>query len=64
MCCCSGSPYRRELQENVIESQKKALSWNGENDFYQLMKSVDGGKQPYFPTPPKLVRICFMSEEN
>ena len=50
-----GSPYRRELQENLLESEKKALTWNGENDFYQLMKSVDSGKQPYYPTPPKVV---------
>ena len=59
-----GSPYRHELQENVLESDKKALTWNGENDYYQLMKSVDGGKQPYFPTPPKVVRkviLCFLS---
>jgi len=39
----------------MLESDKKALTWSGENDFYQLMKSVDGAQQPYFPTPPKVV---------
>nr|XP_039267789.1 uncharacterized protein LOC120342865 [Styela clava] len=50
-----GSPYRRELQEYPFESDKKALTWNGERDFYQLMKSPSGGKQPYYPSPPKVV---------
>ncbi|CAK8679319.1 unnamed protein product [Clavelina lepadiformis] len=50
-----GAPFRRELQHYPLESEKSALEWSGEDDFYQLMKSPDRGRQPYYPTPPKIV---------
>lgn len=50
-----GAPYRKEIQEYPFESGKYALTWNGENDFYQLMKTPTSGQQPYYPSPPKIV---------
>jgi len=58
-----GSPYRRELQDNPPESEKDALTWPGEDDFYQLMKSPEGGRQPYYPTAPKLVSSNCVAEK-
>ncbi|XP_077993001.1 uncharacterized protein LOC144447016 [Glandiceps talaboti] len=49
-----GHALRRETQALPKESEKKALSWPGDN-FYQLARSTYGGKQQYYPTPPKMV---------
>ncbi|XP_006820583.1 uncharacterized protein LOC100378923 [Saccoglossus kowalevskii] len=49
-----GHALRRESQVIPPESHKKALSWPGDN-FYQLARSTSGGRQQYYPTPPKMV---------
>lgn len=62
ICCgtifyTSGAPYRKEIQEYPFESGKYALTWNGESDFYQLMKTPTSGQQSYYPSPPKMVSV-------
>ncbi|XP_070535443.1 uncharacterized protein [Ptychodera flava] len=49
-----GHSMRKEIQALPTESHKKALSWPGDN-FYQLARSTYGGRQQYYPTPPKMV---------
>ncbi|KAL3836233.1 hypothetical protein ACJMK2_021672 [Sinanodonta woodiana] len=45
---------RREIQALPKESEKRALEWNGETGFNQLVKA-HGGRQQYYPIPPKVV---------
>ncbi|XP_062592501.1 uncharacterized protein LOC134253941 [Saccostrea cucullata] len=45
---------RRELQYFPKESEKVGLEWKGEDGFHQLVKA-HGGRQQYYPTPPKVV---------
>ncbi|XP_076437130.1 uncharacterized protein LOC143276493 [Babylonia areolata] len=47
-----GFPYRHEFQDLPKESEKKALYWPGEDFFDQKVK-VLGGKQQFYPIPPK-----------
>ncbi|XP_071100820.1 uncharacterized protein [Haliotis cracherodii] len=45
---------RYEIQALPKESEKKALYWRGEDFFDQLVKT-HGNRQPYYPTPPKVI---------
>ncbi|XP_064594859.1 uncharacterized protein LOC135461614 [Liolophura sinensis] len=49
-----GFGYRHELQALPSESEKRPLVWLGEDGFDQLVKT-HGGRQSYYPYPPKLV---------
>ncbi|KAL8564687.1 hypothetical protein ACOMHN_004180 [Nucella lapillus] len=49
-----GFPYRHEFQDFPQESEKKALYWPGEDFFDQRVKIL-GGKQQFYPIPPKTV---------
>ncbi|CAH1241854.1 C7orf31 [Branchiostoma lanceolatum] len=50
-----GGPYRWETQDLPSEGHKRALTWPGD-DFYHMVKyPPDGGRQQYYPIPPKLV---------
>ncbi|KAJ8307311.1 hypothetical protein KUTeg_015395 [Tegillarca granosa] len=50
----AGTGDRREIQAFPKDSEKKGLEWIGEDGFHQLVKA-HGGKQQYYPIPPKTV---------
>ncbi|XP_021361900.1 uncharacterized protein LOC110455829 [Mizuhopecten yessoensis] len=49
-----GHGFRQEVETIPKASEKRALEWSGENGFNQLVKT-HGGKQQFFPIPPKTV---------
>ncbi|KAM4735252.1 sperm-associated microtubule inner protein 4 [Anableps anableps] len=50
-----GGPYRHEILETPFKTKKVAVSWTGENGFFDHPKPVKGETQIFYPAPPKTV---------
>ncbi|XP_062956634.1 sperm-associated microtubule inner protein 4 isoform X2 [Cynocephalus volans] len=48
-----GNPYRYELLDFPMDSKKKALSWPGQDVYYDFPKCVEKNKPIFYPKPPK-----------
>ncbi|XP_030014600.1 uncharacterized protein C7orf31 homolog [Sphaeramia orbicularis] len=50
-----GGPYRREVLETPVRTQKKAVTFSGEHGFLDYPKPLKGESQVFYPTPTKAV---------
>ncbi|XP_005377488.1 PREDICTED: uncharacterized protein C7orf31 homolog isoform X2 [Chinchilla lanigera] len=48
-----GNPYRYELLDFPMDSKKKALSWPGQDVYYDFPKCLEKNKPVFYPRPPK-----------
>ncbi|XP_055974569.1 sperm-associated microtubule inner protein 4 [Sorex fumeus] len=48
-----GNPYRYEQIEYPMDSKKRALTWPGQNAYYDLPKCAMKSKPVFYPKPPK-----------
>ncbi|XP_003467976.1 sperm-associated microtubule inner protein 4 [Cavia porcellus] len=48
-----GNPYRYELLDFPMDSKKRALSWPGQDVYYNFPKCVEKNKPLFYPKPPK-----------
>jgi len=59
-----GFSRRHETQVSPSDKNKKPLQWLGEFGFPNLRKSAGSGRQPYYPTPTKLVHPNLLIREE
>ncbi|XP_075414389.1 sperm-associated microtubule inner protein 4 [Tenrec ecaudatus] len=48
-----GNPYRHELIEVPSDSKKKALTWPGQNVYYDMPRCAEKNRPVFYPKPPK-----------
>ncbi|XP_004626533.1 uncharacterized protein C7orf31 homolog [Octodon degus] len=48
-----GNPYRYELLDFPMDSKKKALTWPGQDVYYDFPKCLEKNKPMFYPKPPK-----------